>query len=332
MDKFVKIKVADAVHQVFVPRVEFRATTDAAAQSFFVGQLTYLLAQVYETRYPNIVYNELIPVNTQGHRGLQNVAYRSFDGVTMAKFFGASGADLPRIATSATMTTVPVGYGGIESSWNLDEMYASQMLGEPLSNVQLRLAFRGYQEHAQNVALYGDKERGMGGLLNNENATLISSTVNWATVSDNQMIIDELDKAVKTVWNATKGVFLPNMLLIPAEKFTLISSKRMMAGTDTSILKWYMENNFAKTMGQELEIRPLFQLNAAELVKAGIRGTNGRIVAYRREADCLEMYQPLPFETLPAQFTGVEVNVPSHYKTSGTDVKQPLSMCYMNLI
>ena len=325
MNKVIKFKVADTDHVVNVPARQI-TSWDSAAHSFFIGQLTGLLAQVYEAKYPDILYHELVPVNTSLPRGIQNVSYRSYDGVTMAKFIGASASDLPRVAMSANLTTVPVGYGGIEANWNLAELEASQLLGQPIDSVQLRLAFRGYQEHAQRVALFGDETRGMGGLLDNKNVTLTSSSVDWDTVTDNQVIIDELDKAVKLVWNTTKGAFLPNVLLIPADKFTKISSKRMMPGTDTSILNWYKENNFAKTMGRELEIRPLFQLN-----DMGANG-KGRIVAYTRTADCLEMYQPLPFETLPPQYQGVQVNVPSHYKTSGTDFKQPLSACYVDLI
>lgn len=326
MEKMIKIKVADAVHQVLVPNRELRSWSDAAAQSFFIGQLTGLEAQVYEAVYPDIFYHELVPVNTSHPRGVENVSYRSFDGVTMAKFIGASASDLPRVAMSANLTTVPVGYGGVEANWNLSELMSSQLLGQAIDGVQLRLAFRGYQEHAQRVALFGDESRGMGGLLDNKNVTLTSSSVDWETVADTQVIIDELDKAPKLVWNTTKGAFLPDVLLIPANKFTLISSRRMKDGTDTSILQWYRENNFAKSMGKELEIRPVFQLNDMGANK------KGRIVAYVRTRDCLEMYQPLPFETLPPQYVGLEVNVPSHYKTSGTDFKQPLSACYVDLI
>lgn len=333
MSRTLQIKTSDSAVNVHVPEKHFRSlANDSGAMAFFIGQLTGLQAQVYETIYPEIFYHELVPVNTDFPRGITDVAYRSYNAVTMAKFIGASADDLPRVALDAKISKVPVEYGGNVASWNLNELESSRLLGIPLDGLLLKEAFRGYQEFAQRVAFFGDKTRDMFGLLDHPNVPVTASTLNWATNTDNQLIVDELDKAVKQVWEQTKGAFCPDVLLIPAEKFTKISSQRMEPGTDTSILNWYRENNFARSIGRELEIRPVFQLNAAEMVKNGVADSKGRIVAYTRDTRCVELFQPLPWESLPPQFDMLEVKVASHFKTSGTEFKQPLSGCYVDLI
>lgn len=330
MAKVIKIKVGDAVHTVEVPQEPIKSFDSVGAMSFMIGQLTALSARIYEARYPDIFYHEIVPVNTEYPEWSTEVSYRSFDGTTMAKFIGSSADDLPTVALSASITTIPVGLGGISAEWSLDELMKSQALQYPVDSKKLEKAYRGYQEHAQRVALFGDDTLGMKGLLNYPNIT--TSTVE-ETIFDNmtgdsyQQVQDALNAPIKSVWIDSKGVFLPDTLLIPSEIYGKISAVRMANGTDTSVLEWFKRNNFyTSRTGRDLDIRPVFQLD--DLGEAG----KGRIMAYVNDIDCLEMPQPMPFRTQPPQHHNLMVKVPSMYKIGGVDFKQPMSAGYVDLV
>lgn len=328
MNRVIKIKVGDTGIEVPIP-VKPIQSFDTAAMSFMVGQLTAFSAKIYEARYPDIFYHEIVPVNTEYPEWATEASYRSFDGVTMAKFIGSAADDLPTVALSANITMIPVALGGIAADWTLDELMKSQALGYPVDSKKLEKAFRGYQEHAQNVVLFGDKDRSMGGLLDYANittATVSEKVFDEMTGDSYQAVQDALNKPLKTVWETSKGVFTPDTLLIPSHIYTKISAQRMANGTDTSILEWFKKNNFyTSRTGQDLDIRPVFQLDDLGAAK------KGRVVAYVNNIDCLEMPHPMPFKTLPPQYVNLSVKVPTMYKFGGIDFKQPISACYVDI-
>lgn len=312
-------------HEIPFPLKPIMSFDSDGALAFVNSSLTYVEATIYNKVYPEIFYHELIPVNTVGGEHIDSISYRSYDGVTMAKFIGANADDLPKVATSASITVVPIGYGGNASEYSLNELRVSQWSQMPLDVTQADLAFRGYHEHCQKVAFFGDAERKMTGLFNNPNVTTTASGVDWSTVTiDNwQSVVNDMNDTLKGVWEQTKGAFTPDTLLLPATKFALVSGIRMNNGTDTSVMEWFKRNNFyTELTGRELTVRPVFQLD-----KIGTTG-KGRMVAYRREPGCLEMFQPLPFRSLAPQMRGLLVTVPNEYKTSGTEFRQPMSAMY----
>ena len=113
--------------------------------AFYISQLTNLEAKIYETKYRNIIYPELVPVDTSDPEWIDSVSYISYDAVTMGKFIAANGKDLPQSDIDANITTVPVGYAGNSYGYTVEELRKSQQMRIPLDAAKASAACRGAQ-------------------------------------------------------------------------------------------------------------------------------------------------------------------------------------------
>lgn len=300
-------------------------TADAGI-AFYISQLTNLEAKVYETLYPEIVFDELVPVNTSDPEWIDQVAYMSFNAVTMAKFIAANGRDLPQSDIDASISYIPVNYAGNSYGYSLEELRKAAAMRIPLDAAKARIAYRGARQFQQQIAFFGDASRNMQGLFNNSNVPLDNSTINWNTATGAEMVA-VLNSLLIKVWNQSQTRHVANTLLLPTSIWSIISSKRMDTGTDTTVLEFFRRNNNSTGVtGQPLEIRAVLWLNDA--------GTSGapRMMAYERNEDNLTMRMPIPWRSLPPQATALRLEVPCEFKVSGVEFRYPLSAAYRDLI
>jgi hypothetical protein len=290
--------------------------------AFYNSQLASLESTVYESKYTNINFAELVPVNTNVPEWADSWDYISYDAVTLGKFIGASADDLPDVSLNATKTSVPLGYAGNRYSYTLDELRKSQQMRIPLDTTKARTAFRGSQEHAQRVAYFGDSERGMTGLFNSANVAVDNSVVNWATATGAEIVADMNGLFVK-VWEDSANVHVPNTLVLDSSRYAQISSKRMDTGTDTTVLEFFLKNNlYTSLTGQAPRVAPRLQLKGAGV------GGNDRMMAYELNEENLGMVNPIPWRPLAPQMKGLKVEVPCEYKISGVEFRYPFSAAY----
>lgn len=292
--------------------------------AFYISQLSSVEKRIYEAKYTNINFQELVPVDTSDPEYVDTVSYISYDAVTMGKFIGSNGKDLPQVDIDASISHVPVGYGGLSYGYSLDELRKSQAQRIPLDVTKAKMANRGHQEHAQRVAYSGDADRGMGGLFNNANVSTDNSTTTWSSASGFEIVAD-CNAALNTPWINSENVHLPNVLVLPSDRFAYISGTRMDSGTDTTILEYLKANNvYTATTGQELRIVPRLQLQDAS--------ANGRIMAYELNDENLTMKMPMPFRSLPPQAEALRINVPCEYKFGGVEFRYPGCAHYRDMI
>lgn len=300
-------------------------TADAGI-AFYISQLTNLEAKVYETLYPEIVFDELVPVNTSDPEWIDQVAYMSFNAVTMAKFIAANGRDLPQSDIDASISYIPVNYAGNSYGYSLEELRKAAAMRIPLDAAKARIAYRGARQFQQQIAFFGDASRNMYGLFNHPNVPLDNSTINWNTATGAEMVA-ALNNLLIKVWNQSQTRHVANTLLLPTTIWSIISSKRMDTGTDTTVLEFFRRNNNSTGVtGQPLEIRAVLWLNDA--------GTSGapRMMAYEKNEDNLTLRMPIPWRSLPPQATALRLEIPAEFKISGTEFRYPLSAAYRDLI
>lgn len=289
---------------------------------FYISQLANLEAKVYEAKYTNINFAEMVPINTTVPEWADSWDYISYDAVTLGKFIGSSADDLPSVALSANKTSVPIGYAGNSFDYSLDELRKTQQLRIPIDATKGRAAFRGSQEHSQRVAYFGDAARGMTGLFNNANLALDNSTVNWSTATG-QEIVDDMNSLLIEVWINSANTHLPNAFALDSSRYAIITSRRMDSGTDTTIMQFFMQNNlYTTTTGQQLRVFPRLQLKGAGA------GGKDRMMAYELNDDNLGMCNPIPWRALAPQMIGLNIKVPCEYKLSGVDFRYPFSAAY----
>lgn len=297
-----------------------------AGVAFYISQLTNLEAKVYETLYPDIIFDQLVPVDTSDPEWIDQVAYMSFNAVTMAKFIAANGRDLPQSDIDANISYIPVGYAGNSYGYSLEELRKAAAMRIPLDATKARITYRGARQFQQQIAFFGDASRNMYGLFNHPNVPLDNSTINWNTATGAEMVA-ALNGLLIKVWNQSNTRHVANTLLLPTTIWSIISSKRMDTGTDTTVLEFFRRNNNSTGVtGQPLDIRAALWLNTA--------GAGGvpRMMAYEKNQDNLTMRMPIPWRSLPPQATALRLEIPCEFKISGTEFRYPLSAAYRDLI
>jgi hypothetical protein len=291
--------------------------------AFYISQLSSVEAKLYETKYRNIVYSEFVPVDTSDPEWIDQATYFHYDAVTVGKFIGANARDLPKSDIEMGKTTTPVFYGGNSYGYSLDELRKSQAMGLSLDTAKAAASYRGFQEHVQRVVFKGDADRNISGLFDNTNIQKDVSTVDWSTASG-QEIVGDCNGLLIRVWQNSAETHIPNVLLIPSEKWAIISNKRMDAGTDTTVLEFLRLNNLYKDItGQELTIKPNFELKTANTA-----GDGPRMMAYELNDENLGMKMPILWRSLAPQPDGLMVDVPAEYKFGGVFFRYPGSAAY----
>ena len=290
--------------------------------AFFISQLANLEAKIYEAKYTNINFQELIPINTNVPEWADTWDYISYDAVTLGKFIGSSADDLPNVSLRANKTVVQIGYAGNKYDYSLDELRKSQQLRMPVDTIKGRAAFRGSQEHSQRVAYFGDADRSMTGLFNNPNLALDNSVVDWTTATG-QEIVDDLNGMLIKTWIDSANVHLPNVVVLDSDRYAQLTSQRMDSGTDTTIMEFFMKNNlFTTSTGQALRVHPRLQLKAA-----GVGGKD-RMMAYELNDENLGLVNPIPWRPLAPQMKNLTIVIPCEYKISGVEFRYPFSAVY----
>lgn len=292
--------------------------------AFVQSQLGVLDPKLYETKYQGITFEEFIPIDSSDPEWADTASYISYDAVGMGKFIGANAKDLPNISINAKKTNIDLYYGGIEHGWSLDELRKSQQMRMPLDTTGAAMKVRSFKEHQQKVAYEGDAERGLKGLFDGENVPeTVATGFNYTTATGDEWV-DMLNGQFHSVYTGTAMVHRPNVQLIPLDFWPYLQ-KPMNAVTTTTILQFYLENSYAKSLGVNLIVRPVFQLNGK-----GVNST-GRIMTYELNPENLGMKVPMAIRSVAPQMEGLMVTVPSEYKFGGVFFRYPLSALYTDM-
>jgi hypothetical protein len=293
--------------------------------AFVQSQLGVLDPKLYEVKYQGITFEEYIPIDSSDPEWADSSSYISYDAVTMGKFIGANAKDLPNVAINAKKTDIPLYYGGIEHGWSLDELRKSQQMRMPLDTTGAAMKVRGFKEHQQKVAYDGDTTRGLTGLFNNANVPETVATGFVPATATGDEWVDMLNTQYESVYTNTANVHRPNIQLIPQSFWKYLMKPMGTGGITISILTYYLENSYAKSLGINLIVHPVFQLNGR-----GVNST-GRIMTYELNPENLGMKVPMPIRSIAPQMEGLMVTVPSEYKFGGVFFRYPLSAIYTDM-
>lgn len=290
--------------------------------AFFISQLSTVESKIYEAIYRKIVYQEFIPIDTSQPEWVDSVQYVSYDAVTVGKFIGANAKDLPQSDLNASISTIPVFYGGNSYGYSLDELRKSQQMRIPVDTTKGSNSRRGFEEHAQRVAFAGDSARGITGLFNNANVQLSNSAHDFSAATG-QADISYMNAVLINIWQNSAESHLANVFVMDSANWAIISEKRMDTGTDTTVLEYFKTNNLYTAMtNQPLTIKQNFELKTA-----GAAGV-ARIMAYELSPDNLVMHMPLPWRSVAPQAVGLRIEISAEYKFGGVEFRYPGSAAY----
>ena len=292
--------------------------------AFYLSQLSFLESKVYEVKYANIIWQDLIPViNVPEYVDEWN--YMSFDGTTKADFIGSSAMDLPLVDVENALSSSKVFQSGIAYEYSIDELRKAQALRINLDQTKMQQAVRGVQEHIQEVAFTGNSARSITGLFNDALVNVQTSTSDFS--NDAQAARVFLQNIMSTMWQSSKMVNVANLLLLPPSVFALLDNTPSIVVANGAAyqteLQFLKNNNiYTSITGAPLNIRAVNQLETA--------GANGglRCVAYELNDENLALPMSVSQRFLPPQPRQLMLNIPSECRFGGVGLRYPGAFIY----
>ena len=294
---------------------------DSAETMFFQRELEQVKAKSYDVLKAPLKAFELIPVDSTTAPGARTVTYEQYDSTGIAKIISNYADDLPTADVKGKEFHSTIKSIGNSYVYSKNDIRAAQFAGKPLNQIKANAAVEAHRQLMNKLAFFGDSEYGIQGLLTNSNipsAPVVAgtaTTLTWATKTPDE-ILKDLNSAVSDMLDLTKGVEVPNTIVMPIAQYNHIATTARSANSDTTILEFFKGNN------PNIEV-----MWATELKGAFSGGTDGFIV-YNRNPDKLWMEIPMMVQMSPAQEKGLSYIVPVESKFGGVIIPYPLSVSF----
>jgi hypothetical protein len=299
---------------------------DAAENIFFARELEQIRARSYDIKYAERKIRMLVPVDNSIDPGAEVVTYSQYDRVGVAKIISSYAEDLPRADVKGKQFSVTVKGLGSSYGFSVQEIRAARMAGKPLDARKADAARQAIEDKIDSIGASGDAATGLVGLLNIANAQTYTITAGaggqttWntgATPKTGLEVIKDMNSAVHTIVTTTKEAEKPDTMLLPVDKYAYIASTPLQAGSDTTILQFFLRNSPYITSVEPWD----------KLTGAGAGPTN-RMMVYRRDPDALQLVIPQEFESFPPEQEGLNSVIACHARTAGVQCYYPMSILY----
>jgi hypothetical protein len=296
---------------------------DAQETIFFLKELESVKSKTYDKKYPELKMRSLIPVSNEAGPGANTIKYFQYDMVGVAKIIESYAKDFPRVNVRKKEFRSPVKSLGDSYGYSIQDIREAQMTGASLEQREANAARRAMMQKEDEIAAFGDAETGLLGLFNHPNipetvlpADGTGSSKLWADKTPDQIIRD-MNLIANSIVETTNGVEVPNTILLPIEKYTLIASKPRSNDSDTTILEFFLKSNpFIQNVDHYYKLKG-----------AGASATD-RMFCYKRDPDAVTLEVPVDFEQFPPQEEGMEFVVYCHQRIGGVIMYYPLSASF----
>lgn len=298
---------------------------DRGESLFFAREVEYVKAQTYDAKPKELKALMLIPINTQAGPGARVIYFRRYTGVGFAKIISDYAHDFPRVDVYGEEESVKVHSIGDSYGYNIMEIRSAAMV--PGANLELRRALtakRAHDEKINDMALNGDAEHKVGGLLRYPGITEATlpadgsgGSKRWKDKSEDQILRD-INILTDAVMVPTYGREVPDTLLLPMATYNHLANKRL-GDNQTTLLKYIMDNNPV--------IKRIDWLN--ELAGAG-EGKTDRAMLGKFDEEHITLELPQPFEQFDPLQQGMEYTIPCHSRCAGVIVYYPMAFCYVD--
>lgn len=284
---------------------------------FLARQLEYVRSRVYETKRPPMSALSFIPVTSEAPEWADTVITRTFDAVGMAKIISNYADDLPRADVAGSERAVRVKDIGVSYGYNVAEVRsASAPGGTNLPERKGNAARRAVEKKLNQIAMIGDPQYGLFGLLNHPNIGVTTGlTGNWSAGATTALqIVTDVDILVDAVVNQSGGVHYPNLLVLPQAALSAMGRKYM-ADTGGKSAFDIVRNKYP-----DMRILGIPEFNAGQ---AAVTST---VVIGEFTEENLYLDVPMAFNQLPAQARNLEWVVDCLARSAGLAVEYPLAL------
>lgn len=274
--------------------------------------LNYVKSRVYKETPRTLEGVDIIPIDSEVPEWAETVSYRIYDQVGIAKIIANYADDLPRADVLAEEKSVRVKDVGDSYGYNLAEIRASNATGENLPSQKALSARWAVEVRLAKIAMQGDSDYGLYGLLNHPNIGIANPTYgNWQDATRTaQEIVSDVRDMVDNIEEQSNEIHSANTLLLP--KRSLAAMKNTYVNQTAITAYELVTKEFPN-----LRIRGYSFLN----------GTPGSQEAFVGQFDVgnIGHIVPLRFMQLPAQARNLELVVPCLARTGGVALYRPLA-------
>jgi len=301
---------------------------DQGETIFFEQELEHVKAKAYQKKYPLMkALNGLFPISTEADPADETITYEMFDEVGVAKIIASYADDLPVADIKGERFTSDIRGIGTSYGYSIQEIRKGSKTGKPLKQSKANSSKRANDQEVNRIAWYGDSKYNLVGFLFHPNVT--SEIVQVGATSGNSLwsgklpseILTDMNAAVTDTIELTNGVEAPDTMILPIAQYALIQKTPLAAGSDTTILQFFLANNPSIT-----RIDWVNELKDVTPAPTGASGPVNVMATYTREADHLSLEIPQFFEQLPPEPRNLAYKVACHSRCGGMIIAYPLSV------
>jgi len=289
------------------------------AESFAIGQLTYLEQKAFARWYQPMHYEQVLAGCIDYSAGPQAKAvnYLISDRVGIGKRMSPGANDVPLVDVAYALKAIPVQSGGIGYDYTQEDLRTSAFLKQPLSNTKQVAAVEAYKRHMNFVALQGESLSNLTGLYNATGVTAANRTSGavWDSATADT-IINDIIVAYSAYYAATGSNLRPTKIIFPATTRQLLFKPRSTV-SDTTIERFITET-LKVEISDDIALETLGS------------GSTKRVVFLNAMNDNVVFHIPMPLQFLAPQLQGFRVVVPAEYKYGGLEVRRVQSVRYMD--
>jgi hypothetical protein len=305
-----------------------RLDTQAAAGVFLQNELRHILPKVFEKEYPEYPYSRILPISNEVPEGADTYKYDLFDRVGDFDLIADSGDDLPTsdVKRGEVVNNIRQYGGGFR--YTTDEIRKAAFAKVSLEQRRANAVRASYEERANKVALFGQAGTGLKGFFNHPAVDKLvitgSNTDGWfdaANITGDQMVAI-LNEGVTYQGNISKMIEMPDTYLVPFSVYRKISTTRIGANSDTTVLDFFL-----KTNGIIKQVEPINELDTANSFG---NLSAPRMCLYKRSSEKVEFHISMPLTFLPPQPVNLAFKVPAEAKFAGVALYYPKSVTYID--
>jgi hypothetical protein len=301
------------------------------ALGFLLSQTAYIEAEVYRIQYPEIIYQQLIPIDTAAGEWAKSVTYFSLDKVGKAEWLSNVASDMPYADINRNKFEQGIEMAGIGYTYTLEELGQAMMIpGLNLTAERAESARFAYEMFMDNHAYKGDATKTITGLFNNPFVTVVtaatgaSGTSHWSQKTADE-IISDVQNALTGVYEGSLTVEMADTVLLPIGEMQRLANIRIPNTYGNALDYLARYNLYTYTTGAPLMIRSVLGLDTA----GGDGG--GRMIVYRRDPRVLKLHVPMPHRFMPVfQRSALQFDIPGIFRVGSVEVRRPGAMRYVD--
>lgn len=296
---------------------------DANESAFFERELEHVKSKTYDVKYPQLKAFDLLPVSTEANPGAEEITFRRYKAVGMAKIVADYSKDFPRVDVYGEEVTSKIKSIGDSYGYSIQEIRGSMMAGKSLDSRRASAAKRAIDEKLNNMAFITNKREGTNGILNYPGISEIvipadgtGNSTKWDDKTPEQILRD-IRLIVSGVVEPTKSIEDPDTLILPLHQYELITQVDIGDVNKTTIMNYFLKNS--------PHIKNILWLNELKGIGAG---ETDRAMVGKFDAEHVTLELPQPFEQFEPDKKAMSYDIVCHARCAGCIVYYPMAFCY----